>query len=289
MKSSLEETVQTLQKQTQRLLGRCLLQLQQYERQIKLIVAHHEISGSAQTLQTTQASRENNVATKTLGALVNNLLTSYIRPDHLDEDSEKPFFTPEGTNAFGMRLQLNLSESDFAQVEKDLKELVHLRNNLVHHFIDQHDLWSIDGCRDANDALVAAGNLIDQRTEQLRDWAKVLDQTRRQALEFLQSGAGYELIVNGIAPDGTVHWPAAGIVYALRRAVQTLAVDGWVSVDEASKWIAKQEPKRLPAKYQCNSWRQVIHDSRLFELRYFVVDGQPSAWYREKIDSSEEC
>ena len=39
--------------------------------------------------------------------------------------------------------------------ENELKELVLLRNNLVHHFIDQHDLGSLDGCRSATDEAVA--------------------------------------------------------------------------------------------------------------------------------------
>jgi len=116
----------------------------------------------------------------------------------------------------------------------------------------------VDGCRSANNALVAAYNRIDQCFEQLQVWADSMVQTRRQVLELLQSDAGSELIVNGIALDGTVYWPAAGIVYALRRAARELAVDGWASVVEASKWIAEQEPEQQPAKYRCRSWRQVV-------------------------------
>jgi len=40
----LEEELQTLQRDVQRMLGRCLLRLQQYEKLMKAIVAHHEIS-----------------------------------------------------------------------------------------------------------------------------------------------------------------------------------------------------------------------------------------------------
>lgn len=48
---------------------------------------------------------------------------------------------------FGMRMQLSMSADDYARTETDLKELVLLRNSLVHHFIDQHDLFSLEGCR----------------------------------------------------------------------------------------------------------------------------------------------
>lgn len=36
-----------LQREVQRLLGRCMLRLQQYERLLKAIVAHHELAGPA--------------------------------------------------------------------------------------------------------------------------------------------------------------------------------------------------------------------------------------------------
>lgn len=52
------------------------------------------------------------------------------------------------------------------------------------------------------------------------------------------------------------------------------------------RWIAERHPDQLPAKYGCSSWRQVVHESRLFELRYREVDGQRAAWYRAKQDSA---
>jgi len=45
-----EDDQQTLQREVQRLLGRCLIRIQQYERLIKAIVAHHDISGPAHAL-----------------------------------------------------------------------------------------------------------------------------------------------------------------------------------------------------------------------------------------------
>ena len=42
----IDEELQTLQREVQRMLGRCLLRLQQYEQLMKAIVAHHEISAS---------------------------------------------------------------------------------------------------------------------------------------------------------------------------------------------------------------------------------------------------
>ncbi len=283
-----DDALQTLQREVERLLGRCLLRLQQYEYLIKAIVAHHEISGPIHVIESVRAARVADTHRKTLGTLVGDLLGSYVVTNEIDIP-DKTASSDEDVISIGMRMHLNLSDADFARTANGLKELVLLRNNLVHHFIDQYDLANLDGCRAARDALVESYSLIDNHFKQLREWAEVMEKCRRALAEFIQSDAGHEFIVNGIAPDGTVTWPAAGVVYALRRAAPELAVNGWASVAEAGRWIAEQEPEQLPAKYGCRSWRQVVHESRVFELRYFDIDGQRSAWYREKERSANTC
>ena len=262
------------------MLGRCLLRLQQYEQLMKAIVAHHEISASGSPLESNEAERIADAANKTLGTLVGTLLGTYVTSGDQDEVAEPD--APDNIISFKMKMSLRMSAEDFDTTQNDLKELVLLRNNLVHHFIDQHDLWSLDGCRGAQESLVAAYSRVDQHFEQLRGWAEHMDQARRLAAEFAQSDAFRDLVINGIAPDGSVDWPAAGIVRALREAADQLAVDEWTPVATAGRWIAERYPDQLPAKYGCSSWRQVVHESRLFELRYREVNGQRAAWYRPK-------
>lgn len=274
--------LQASQREVQRLLGRCLLRLQQYEHLIKAIVAHHDIAGPAHALESIRAERVADAATKTLGTLVGYFVGSYVVTDEVDTSDEVTGNAPNDVMSFRMRTHMSMSAEDYARTEADLKELVLLRNNLVHHFIDQHDLWSLDGCRAANDALLAAYSRIDEHFEQLRGWAEHMDQARRLTAEFVQSDAFHDLVANGIAPDGTVDWPAAGIVRVLREAAGELAVDGWTPVASAGRWISERHPEQLPGKYGCSSWRQVVHESRLFELRYRDVDGRRAAWYRPK-------
>jgi hypothetical protein len=70
--------VQAQQREVQRLLGRCLLCLQQYERLMKAIVAHHDLSGSAHALEKIRAARIDGASRKTLGNLVGQLFGSYV-------------------------------------------------------------------------------------------------------------------------------------------------------------------------------------------------------------------
>lgn len=280
-----DDALKTAQHEVQRLLGRCLLRLQQFERQIKAIVAHHEISGPADNLEAVRAARRQDSNGKTLGTLVGSLLGSVVTSDvsTLDKETNSP---AEHGTWINMHSHMEFPEADFVRIKNELKEFVRLRNNLVHHFIEQHDLWSLDGCRGAHDALIEADNRTGKHIEKLQEWCEEMQKTQRAFAEFLQSDEGRELLVNGIAADGTVHWPCAGVVYALRAAASNLAVDGWTSVMEASKWIAEREPEQIPAKYGCSSWRQVVHKSGLFELRYFEKGGQRFPRYREKTIST---
>ncbi|MCW5260647.1 hypothetical protein D5045_10605 [Verminephrobacter eiseniae] len=268
------------QREVQRLLGRCLLRLQQYEELMKAIVAHHEISAAGSPLASDQEQRIADAASKTLGTLVGTLLGSYVTTDEAEAASESD--ARDDIISFKVKMNLRMSVEDYDRTKNELKELVLLRNNLVHHFIDQHDLWSLDGCRGAHDTLTAAYVRIDQHFEQLRGWAEHMDQARRLMAEFAQSDTFHDLVIHGIAQDGSVDWPAARIVRALREATAELAVEGWTPVASAGRWIAERLPEHLPAKYGCSSWRQVVHESRLFELRYRDVGGQRAAWYRAK-------
>ncbi|WP_242482638.1 OST-HTH/LOTUS domain-containing protein [Thiocystis violacea] len=279
-----DEDLQAQQREVQRLLGRCLLRLQQYERLMKGIVVHHDISGPADELESIRAARVNDASTKTLGTLVGRLFGSCVVTEGADTAADDTASAPVDVIHFAMRMQLSLSAEDYVRTQNDLRELVQLRNNLVHHFIDQHDLWSIDGCRAAHDALVAACERIGKHFEQPRGWVRHMDQARQLSAEFLQSDAGYDVVFNGIFPDGTVNWPAAGIVRALREAANALAVDGWTPVAAAGRWITERSPEQQPKKYGCASWRQVLHESRLFELRYRDVDGQRAACYRVRAE-----
>ena len=283
--------LQALQHEVQRLLGRCLWGLQQYERLMKAIVASHEISMSGPPFESNQAERIADAAKKTLGALVGEFLGTSVTSGELEDITEPKVQllesvteteAPADTFSFKARMSLQISAEDFDRTQKNLKELVQLRNDLVHHFIDQHDLWNPDGCREAQKSLVAAYSRIEQHYEQLRSLAEYMVQARQFAAEFFLSDTYRDFLVYGIAPDGSVDWRASGIVRALREAAGELAVDGWTPVATAERWIADRHPDQLPAKYGCRSWRQVVHESRLFELRYREANGQREAWYRPR-------
>ena len=281
MADSDQNDITAPQREVQRLLGRCLIRLQQYERLLKAMVATQEFSGTPQTLPQVLDARRAEAGDKTMGTLIGRLLGNYI----VREGSAPPDDTPDQAEEsiyFGFRMQFSMPPDSYAILKADLRELVSLRNTLVHHLIDQHDLWTVPGCLKAQDALIAAYVEIERHFEQLSSFAVHMDQTRTAAAELMQTPEFRNMVVNGVDPDGKVHWPSAGIVSALRQAHRELAVDDWVNLDAAARWVSEHYPEQTPQKYGCSRWRHALHQSGQFELRRFTHNGQFGAWFRER-------
>lgn len=91
----------------------------------------------------------------------------------------------------------------------------------------------------------------------------------------------HDLLVNGIAPDGSFDWSSTGIVRVLREAASRFQVEGWTSLDQARSWMSEAHPDQSPQKYRCRTWQQVLSESRQFRLEYRLGDdGVKQAWYR---------
>lgn len=149
-----------LQREVQRLLGRCLLRLQQYERLLKALVAHHELAGPMHSLEGLRDARIQDAATRTLGTLIGRFLDDYV----VTEGSGREILgddTPSDVISFGFRMNIQMTADDHARTRDSLKELVDLRNGLVHHFIEQYDLWQVDGCAAAREYLLTCYARID--------------------------------------------------------------------------------------------------------------------------------
>lgn len=276
------DPVPDLQRVVQRKLGRCMLQLQQYERLLKAMVAHSELSGPPEQLQTFRDEKIAFAHKKTLGTLVGILTENYLKLPDLADESEQT--EPIDQIWISFRCQLELPEERYAETTAALKELVNLRNELVHHFLQRFDLWGLDGCIAAETYLDESYETIDGHYLTLHDWAKSMDEARQHMLSFMQTPEYRDFVINGIGPDGTVHWAGSGIANCLREAETKLAQAGWTPLFEAIHWIAKTYPEQTPKRYGCGSWRHVIHASQQFETRKQsqTDTGATVVWYRSR-------
>ncbi len=227
-------------------------------------------------------------ARKTLGTLVGDLLGSYVVANQTDPPLNPAADSFGDTNSISIGTQIALSDADFEHTKNGLRELVLLRNDLVHHFIDQYDLESLDGCRLGCDALVDAFNKIDHRFNELRTWADDMRKLHGLMAQFVQSEQFRDFVVTGNSPDETVRLANTGILRVLQEAAGELALDGWATVSEAGGWVAARYPDQVPERYGYASWRQVVHEARIFELRYLERGGRRTACYRKKVERHHE-
>lgn len=277
-----EELKPELQHQVQRQLGRCLLRVQQYERLMKSILSAHEMGGPVEELEARQAARIKRFSGKSLGQLVEALFETFVVSES-NSAAREGSAASAPANKFSVSFQFHLAMEDdrLATVKSAVEDLVQLRNDLVHHFIERFDVWTNSGCESALEHLQACYERIDRHHAELRQWAEYLDHARRDAASFAQSGALADWLVDGIQPDGIVDWSNAGIVRALRDASRECQQRGWTRLDTACAWIAQRHPEQTPTRYSCKSWPEVLSRSRVFKLEYRMDDDHKVAWFQE--------
>lgn len=276
-----------LQRDVQRKLGRCLVRLQQYEILLKAMVAHGDIEGPPEQLQALQAEKIASAKKKTMGTLVGLLTENYLTAGGVEEDGDD-----ESPGNGGMwvrhRFQMSLDAERYEAVKTDLKELVDLRNELVHHFLERFNIWEEEGCTAADAFLEESYETIDGHYLTLREWARGMDNARTMMASFMETTAFKDMFFDGIQPDGSVHWPGCGIVNQLREAEAELAQEGWTPLLAAIAWIGSRAPEQIPKRYGCGSWRHVIHESRQFEIRKQgqSENGGTVVWYRSRLEET---
>lgn len=271
-----------LQRDVQRKLGRCLLRLQQYEILLKALVTHGDVAGPSAELVAVRDAQVASAHKRTLGTLVGMLTERHLTSAEEDDSTDEP--QGDGGPWFCFRFQLRLDASQHQATTAALKELVDLRNELVHHFLQRFNIWELQGCMAADAYLDASYETIDGHYLTLRGWVQVMHEAQEAMASFMKTAAFEDLLVNGIAPDGTVDWPASGAVRCLREAEGLFATEGWTLLNTATTWIRAQHPDQHPQRYGCGSWRHIIHESRQFEVRRTVntEQGCGEVWYRSR-------
>jgi hypothetical protein len=273
-----------LQREVQRLLGRCLLRIQQYEVLLKAMLAHHEVAGPVDTLDAQRTARADKLSDKSLGTLVKALFKTYVVPQGFEREILPEDKTPTDRVAVAFSFRMEMPPEHRCRTKAALEELVDLRNQVVHHLIERFDLRTEEGCVDAARHLEESCRRIDHHFLELAEWAKTMDEARTRAAEFAQSPEFRDILVNGVAPDGNFEWQHTGIVRVLRECTKELTASGWTRLDLARAWIADRHPEQVPEKYGCRTWPQVLSESRQFDLEYRAESsGRKVAWFRERI------
>ena len=275
-----------LNRNVQRLLGRCLLRLQNYERFLKVLLTHSHIAGEADQLGVLRSNREKQFANVTLGNLVKSLFDERILASSENGSIFDVRQLTSGTMlAVEFRSWIKMPEERVVQLKESLLDLVALRNDLVHHLVERFELSTIQGCLDAGRHLEESDAKIETHFRELRGWAMGQVAAQQAMHDVMQSGVVRNAVVDGIRPDGSFDWEDCGIVRALFDSADQLSQEGWIPLREATAWIAQNCPDQVPEKYGCVSWEQVLNVSKLFRLEYRRDEaGRKNAWFALKPD-----
>ena len=254
---------------------------------MKLLMAHQALSGYADELEKNRAKRKAEVKSKTLGQLVGELTGSYLSiEDKSQVKTEDDVSEVDDSKRahFAMQYQLELSEEDYLSTKEGLAQLVTLRNELVHHFIERFDLSNEPGCQSAEAYLNNAYQTIDQQFRTLRAWTESMDRARKTMAGLMGTPEYHHWFMYGFFPGQEIDWPSTTIVEQLRFAERECDKSGWTDLAKAMEDIRGRRPDVTPKKYDCSSWRHVIHESRLFEIqkRTHKGTGTVQVWYRSK-------
>jgi len=287
--ADIETGLQALQQEVQRKLGRCMLRLQQYERLLKALVASTALEGPVEELSAVRARQVAGASDKSLGTLMRIFTASHLtsKPP-MDKTSASG--TSNGDKSpdvawASMRFSISMPPQIYEQTKVGLAELVVLRNDLVHHLIEHFDISDESGCRGESNHLDSCYEQIDGQFKLLKTWAVSLTESQALASSFLASRAFEDAFVHGINPDGSVSWPRSTIVECLRRAETACHVDGWTPLDVAIRFISKEHREQVPSRYGCRTWRQILKQSRQFEVRSVPgsSNGTGRSWYRSSV------
>lgn len=249
------ELLATAQDNVSRKVGRCILRLQQYERLMQRLLGGGQ---PAAELTDSALNGAGNVA---------------------EADSPRP-----PLRSCRLQMPAELSAQDYQQAKQDLAALVARRNHLVHHFMQQFDLFSAAGCQAAEHYLDETYQTIDQHDRELRAWTNGMEHGPEHTHAFMQSTTWRDVLLYGLLPGQPVDWPSTTIVQQLTLAASACDEAGWTSLTTAIGFIHRDWPELNPKKYGCSSWRQVIHQSGLFEIhkRKPADSERTQVWYRRK-------
>lgn len=248
-----------------------------------------EVSGVLGSTSAQFAKSAPNVVTKTMGQLVGELTGKYFQPTLLESGQAQPDnVVDDDEHPAGwarVRMSVSMPPDAHALLVAELQELVGLRNDLVHHFVEGQDLVTEEGCIAADMYLQACYTEIDRHLVSLQGWAASMNEATRSMAAFMESPEYKEFLMVELSPSISQREAALpALVELLGRAEAKLAKDGWTALNDAIAFIKTVAPEETPRKHTFGSWRQVLRDAGVFEVRRRLAEpsGAMETWYRSR-------
>ncbi|USP08064.1 hypothetical protein L1S45_12760 [Aeromonas dhakensis] len=159
--------------------GRCLLQLQQFELMLKAVLPTLKVSGFSDELAEKVELDRQRLVCKTLGHLVGqwNQRTTPRDEEEINNDALN------GRAYF--RFSFSLEDGEW--MSEKLKQLVELRNELVHHFLSRFTLNSEASCQEAISYLSTAASTIKSNRDTLQSLLIAFENGKTELFDLINS------------------------------------------------------------------------------------------------------
>jgi hypothetical protein len=174
-----------------RKIGRNVVNLQRFERMLKLLIVRSNVSGYASELAKIHQDKTKATSHKTLGLLVKEFLnTVYSTDDPFSDGPDNALNQIWMSHAFRIR-----SNADsISKKEVELREVVEERNALIHRWLAEVDFESVDECQQLISRLDAQNDRLtphfDSLMQQLGDMRAAQEALRDHLLaELMESSA----------------------------------------------------------------------------------------------------
>ena len=178
---AIQQTTAEERGEVPRKLGRCILRLQQYEMLTKAILIEHDQSGSIASWEARRHARSEKISRVTLGTLVKEMKNSYLSHGTQGEDDDDEADAPPDLDQiwFRFRGSMQMEAAEYERTIAAMDELVDMRNELVHHFLQRFNLWDLMRGAEAGRHLERRCELIDRHMNELTQWARHMEEARR--------------------------------------------------------------------------------------------------------------
>ncbi len=246
------------QNEIERKIGRNLLLIQQTEHCLKYIVLNSKISGNPSQLKDIQKTREKKLSKNSMGQTLDQYL-NHINPSE-ENNQEKTNFEIEPLH-ISYEINFDISKEEFEKKEKLLSVILEERNNLVHHFIVDLDVSSIDSYKEIEIKL-------DEQRDFLLPELKDLQSKSNAIEELLKPERFKRVLKDSYYLDMVENFPL--IVELANISMEKHRLDGWVSLGLAGSIIRQNIPdevEKLKEKYASKTLKSLISERQIFEIK----------------------
>lgn len=272
----------------QQKVGRFILIAQRHEQILKALVIDSEVAGTVVTAPANMRQRKERFKGQSLGNVVVEFNRSYLREAGTSQVWVDAKVDLGGRPSFHTRFGLEMARHDLESTRQRLLDFRDLRNRVVHHLIQDHDLSRQEGCERAIAYLDAARRIAKERLEEAEGWAKTNIEARDHAIAFFQSESFWKFVMDAKqeAPAPTespsIDWAACIALHLLRREEQLTKPGEMTNLEAALKAIQTTHPGEYPTKYGQKTWLGVLRASQMFSIKRLkgTAERPGTTWYR---------